>query len=1089
MYYFMRKFLSLIVMLVMGMTMLMAQTKTVTGTVVSAEDGEPIIGASVIIPGTTTGTVTDIDGNFSLKVPENSTTLSVSFIGMETENVKIGKGKLNITLSASNEILDEVMVVAFGQAKKSAFTGSAAVVGSDELGKAQVTSVTSALAGAVPGVSLTSANGAPGSSATIRIRGISSINAGKDPLIIVDGATYSGDIANINPTDVESMTVLKDAASAALYGARGANGVIIITTKNAKKGQDAKVSFDAKWGGNTRALQHYETINDPAAYYEMQYRALNNYYLGAVGQDANAAWQSANKALIGRVDAGGLGYNIWTIPEGQMLIGQNGKLNPAATLGRSDGTFYYTPDDWEEIATRTGTRQEYNVSVNGSTDNSSTYLSLGYLKNEGITYKSDFERISARLRSDLQVKKWLKVGASAAYTNFEGNTLGENDNSTSTANVWAFTAHMAPIYPCYVRNADGSIYVDGNGIEVMDYGNGEHGGDRPFIQDANPIQDNLLNNRSYEGNSLSANAFADATLLPGLVLTVNAGINLNETRGTYYYNPYYGQFDSTGGTLQKYNSRTNDITTQQLLNYTTTFNDKHNLSILLGHEYYKYIYKYLTASKSQMFSDTNLELGGAVVDGQSAYSYTSVYNVEGYLARVQYDFDEKYFLSASFRRDASSRFAKENRWGSFWSLGGAWILTKENWLSDIAWLNQLKFKASYGSQGNDAIGNYRYTDQYNIQNSGGNVGVSFNQKGNKNITWETNNNLNAGIEATLWKKLDISAEVFYKKTTDMLLAFSVAPSLGYSSVYENVGDLVNKGFEMDLSYNIFRNKHISWDARFNLSYVHNEITKLHEDNKTSTYYDLNGKAYDGFTSGSFFRTEGQSVYSWRLKEFAGVDPETGASLWYKNIFETDSEGNLPKDADGNEIKNWIGKETTSVYADADYYVNNESTMPNWFGGFGTTVSAYGFDFSINCSFAIGGKQWDATYQDFMSNPTSSHGGYNFHRDLYNAWTKDNASSDVPRFWYADDSAGRSSTRWLTSASFLNIENVNIGYTLPRNILKSLQIDNLRIYCAAENLGYISARKGFDPRQTYSDASYGTRYAPMRTISGGISVTF
>ncbi len=1088
MYYFMRKFLSLIVMLVMGMTMLMAQNKTVTGTVTSAEDGEPVIGASVIVPGTTVGTVTDIDGNFTLKVPENSTSLAVSFIGMTTETVKIGKGKINVVLTSDEAILDEVMVVAFGQAKKSAFTGSAAVVGSEELGKAQVTSVTNALSGAVPGVQLTSASGDPTSTSKIRIRGISSINAGKDPLIIVDGATFSGDMSNINPADVESMTVLKDAASAALYGARGANGVIIITTKNAKKGQDAKVSVDAKWGGNTRALQHYDVIKNPAQYYEMQYLALNNYYQNAVGQTAQQAWQSANSVLCGRSDQGGLGYNVWTVPEGQLLIGQNGKLNPNATLGRSDGTFYFVPDDWEKIATRTGMRQEYNVSINGSTDKSSTYISLGYLKNEGISYKSDLERISARLRSDYQVKKWLKVGASAAYTNFDGNSLRENDNETSTANVWAFTAQMAPIYPCYVRNADGSIMVDGNGIKVMDYGDGHHGGDRPFIQDANPIQDIRLNTDNFEGNTLSANVFADATILPGLVLTVNAALNLNETRGTYYYNPYYGQFDSTGGTLQKYNSRTNDITTQQLLNYTTTFNEKHNLNVMLGHEYYKYIYKYLTASKAMMFSDKNLELGGAVVDTQNAYSYTSEYNVEGYLARVQYDFDDKYFTSASFRRDASSRFAPENRWGSFWSLGGAWMMSKEDWF-DFSWIDQFKLKASYGSQGNDDIGNYRYTDQFSIQNSGGNVGVSFNQKGNKNITWETNNNANIGIEAGLWKKLDISAEYFYKKTTDMLLYFSVAPSLGYDGVYENVGDLVNKGFEVDLSYNIYRNKNIQWDARFNISYVKNEITKLHEDNKTATYYDLDGNAYKGFVWGNFFRAEGLSVYDWRIKEYAGVDQETGQALWYKNVWETDAEGNLPKDDKGNEVKNWIGTETTSNYNDADYFVNNKSTMPNWFGGFGTSVAAYGFDFSVNCSFALGGKQMDATYAMFMASPTSSHGGYNYHKDLLKAWTKENPSNDIPRFQYADAYNGSFSSRYFTSASYLNIENVNLGYTLPRNLLKTLQIDNLRIYFAAENLGYISARKGFDPRQTFSDASYGTRYAPMRTVSGGISLTF
>jgi len=1070
----MRKLLSLIVCLLMGVTMMMAQTKVVTGQVISQEDGEPIIGATIMVPGTNNGTVTDVDGNFSIKVDESIQTLNVSFVGLESQVVKLTGKKLLVALSADNAMLDEVMIVAFGSAKKSAFTGSAAVVGSAEIGKAQVTSVTNALSGAVPGVTLTSSNGAPGASSSIRIRGISSINAGQDPLIIVDGATYSGDISNLNPADVESMTVLKDASSAALYGARGANGVIIITTKNAKSGQDAKITVDAKWGGNSNSLQHYDVISTPQAYYEMQYKALNNYYVNAVGQDANTAWQSANAALIGRVDAGGLGVNVFTTPEGQMLIGQNGKMNPNATLGRSDGTYYYTPDDWEDVACRTGIRQEYNVSVTGSSDKSNTYLSIGYLDNQGIIAKSDFSRLSARLRSDYQAKKWLKVGANVGYTKFESNTLGNNGSETSSGNPWAFTTQMAPIYPIYVRNADGSHYIDGNGITVMDYGNGLFGVDRPFVQDANPIQDNLLNSRNYEGNGLSANGFADITLYKGLVLTINGSFNLDETRGTYYYNPYYGQFDSTGGTIEKYHSRTYDYTMQQLLNYTATFADKHNVSVMLGHEYYNYTYKYLGASKSQMFSNSNLELGGAVVDGQSAYSYKSVYNVEGYFGRAQYDYDETYFANVSVRRDASSRFAKENRWGTFWSVGGAWMMTKEDWLS-LEWLDQLKLKASYGSQGNDNIGNWRYTDQFNIKNSGGSVGVSFNQKGNKNITWETNNNFNAGFEFGVAKKLTGSIEYFNKKTTDMLMSFSVAPSLGYSSVFENVGDLTNKGFEFDANYNILRNKNISWDVRANISYIKNEITKLHDDNKTSTYYDLDGKAYDGYTSGSFFRAEGLDVYCWRLKEYAGVDPETGLSMWYKNVFD--------------ENDKWTGKETTTTYADASYYVTNKSSMPKWYGGFGTTVTAYGFDLSINCSYALGGKQYDSTYQSFMTSPTSSHGGWNFHKDLYNSWTPENTNTDVPRFQYADQYSASTSTRFLTTASYLNIENVNIGYSLPKSLLKKVQIESLRIYGAAENLGYFSARKGFDPRQSFSEMSNATNYAPMRTISGGVSLTF
>ena len=1071
--------------LFLSLGMALAQTQ-VTGTVVSADDGEPVIGASVLIIGTDAGTVTDINGKFSVSLPAGKNSLRISYVGMITQDVAAKNG-MRIELKSETTDLDEVMVVAFGTAKKSAFTGSAKVIDSESLSLSQVTDVTSALSGAVPGVTLTSSNGGPGASPTIRIRGFSSLNAGNDPLIIVDGAPFSGDLNNLNPNDVESMTVLKDAASSALYGARGANGVIIITTKQAKRGQDAVVTFDAKWGGNTRALQHYDVISDPAHYYEMQYEALKNYYIDH-GQSAEQAWVTANSLLTGAPDQGGLGYNIWTIPQGQYLIGTDGRLNPNAKLGYVSGDYYLTPDDWEEVGTRTGLRQEYNVSINGSTERSNFYMSLGYLNNEGISYNSDYERLSARLRGDYQVKDWLKVGANLSYARFDANSLGDNGSSSSTGNIWAFTSQMAPIYPVYVRNADGSIKIDENGFKVMDYGNGMNANcDRPFIQDANPLMDVLLNTRNYEGNVSAGNAFADFTLYKGLVLTLNGSYNLDETRGTYVYNKYYGQFDSTGGTVSKYHSRTYSYNLQQILNYTTKIGSHNNLNVMLGHEYYDYKYSYLSASKSKMFSDDNKELAGAVVDGKDAYSYKSRYNNEGYFGRIQYDYDQRIFGSASYRRDASSRFSKDNRWGSFWSMGGAWILSKENWFKS-SWVDMLKVKASIGSQGNDNIGNYRYTDQYTISNSNGEVGTSFYLKGNEDITWETQTNFNAGIEFQIFKKLTGSIEYYYRKTTDMLMMYSTAPSIGYTSYFDNVGDLYNTGIEIDLQYNVIRNKNIDWNINLNLSSIKNRISMLDDELETNMYYTAGGKKIHGYTDGSFFIAEGQSMYTWRLKDYAGVDPETGKAQWWKNTFQMNEDGTqFVLDDNGEKI--WTGREKTTEYSDADYYITEETTVPKWQGGFGTSVKFYGFDFSINCSFQIGGKGYDGTYAQFMAPPTSSNSGYNFHADLLDSWTVDNPYSTIPRFQYDDLYPSSSSTRFLTNSSYLNIENINLGYTLPSSLTKRFHVNSLRLYVACQNVGYFSKRKGYDPRQGYSGSTNATTYSPMRTISGGITVQF
>jgi TonB-linked outer membrane protein, SusC/RagA family/TonB-dependent outer membrane receptor, SusC/RagA subfamily, signature region len=1070
----MKKTLLMLVCLFAGIGMTVAQTQKVTGVVISEDDGQPVIGASVLVKGTQIGTMTGMDGDFILQdIPASAKTLVISCIGMKDVEVAIAPN-VRVIMQADAETLDEVMVVAFGTAKKSAFTGSAKVIGNEELKKSQVTSVTNALAGAVPGVQLTSSNGAPGATSSIQIRGFSSLNAGNSPLIIVDGAPYSGDMTNINPSDVESMTVLKDAASNALYGARGANGVVIITTKKAKHGE-ATVTFDAKIGSNTRALQNYNVIKNPAQYYEMHFGALRDYYLQSMS--APEAWQKANANLFGEQGDGGLGYNVYTIPEKQMLIGTNGKLNPAATLGHlvnyKGEEYYVIPDNWENEGTRTGMRQEYNLSIAGQNDKASFYASLGYLGNEGITFASDMQRLSTRLRADYQAKPWMKVGGNISYTRFDSNSLSNNGSSTSSGNIWAFTTQTAPIYPMYIRTADGKVKIDANGFEIMDYGNGKNAGmSRPFISDANPIMDSKLNTNNAEGNATSGNGFVNFTFIPDLTITLNGTYNLDESRFTYVYNPYYGQFDSTGGTVSKMHTRTYDYNLQQLINYAKSFGE-HNFDIMLGHEYYDSRYTYLGASKSKMFSQSNKELSGAVIDGQSASSYKTRTNNEGYFGRIQYNYDQKIFGSASFRRDASSKFHPDYRWGSFWSVGGAWLMNKEKWFN-VSWIQELKLKASYGVQGNDNIGTYRYTDVFDIVNSAGSVGTSFSTKGTKDITWETNGNLNAGVEFQLLDRITGGIEYYFRKTTDMLYSFTVAPSLGYPSYYDNVGDMYNTGVELELGVNIINKKNFTWDVNLNMSTLKNKITYLHPDKKTSSLYTASGEEYKGYNSGSFFIAEDLSIYTWRLKEFAGVSEE-GESMWYKNI----------KDDDGNVT----GRETTTKYADADYYIVEESTLPKLFGGFGTRLNAYGFDFSINFTYQIGGKQYDGTYATFMSSPTASNTGYNFHADLLNSWTPENKNNDIPRFVFGDTYSTGSSTRFLTDASYLNLQNINLGYTFPAKWTKKAAINSLRLYLTCENVYYWSKRKGFDPRQSFSSATNATTYSPMRTISGGITFTF
>ena len=1047
--------------------MAVAQNKQVSGRV-SGEDGNPIVGATVLVEGSTTsGTSTNIAGEFALRAPVNGN-LVVSFIGYESQVVAInGQTNLEVVLKEDTKSIDDVIVVAFGQAKKEAFTGSAGIVKSDDIAKVQTSNVAQALAGQVSGVQLSNSTGAPGSSPSIRIRGFSSISASQEPLFIVDGAPYEGDLNNINPNDIESMTVLKDAASNALYGARGANGVIIITTKRAK-GRDAIVTVDAKWGVNSRATKDYDYITDPGQYYETHYHALYSKFLSD-GQTAAHAMILANNQLVSS-EEGGLGYNVFTVPNGQYMIGSNGRMNPAATLGRrvtyKGQDYWLTADDWNDEAYENSFRQEYNVSVSGSTDRSNFYASFGYLNSKGIVQGSDMYRYTARLKADFQAKKWLKVGANASYANFDWNSLNADGEGESTANVFAFTSSMAPIYPVYVRDGMGNVMYDQYGIKMYDYGNGMNAGmTRPVFANANALLDSQLNPNNSNGNAFSGSAFADFTLYEGLKVTLNVGMNLDETRYSSMLNRFYGQFASQGGILSKQHNRSFSYNLQQLINYSKTFAEHHSIDIMAGHEYYNYSTALLNGSRSNIFLDGNDELANALVDG-SVTSYSGEYNNEGYFGRVQYDYDERIFVSGSYRRDASSRFHPDHRWGNFWSAGAAWLINRESWFN-VKWIDMLKLKASIGSQGNDNIGAYRYTHNYQIVNSASKPGVIFTAQGNENITWETNTNFNVGAEFDLFKgRLSGSFEYFYRKTTDMLFAFPVAPSMGYSSYYANIGDMRNSGIELNLNAVLLNRKNVQWNFGLNLTHYKNKILKLPEERKTAKTIE----GYEGFASGSYFFTEGESLHTFYIPKYAGVKPDTGESMWYTTNPETGA------------------IETTTAYQQATYYTSGNA-IADLYGGFNTSIAFFGVDVSASFTYQIGGLAYDSGYAGSMTSPVGTSVGMNMHKDLLNAWTPENPESNIPRLQYNDRYTAAVSDRFLTDASYLNIQNIQVGYTFPHKWTSKFGVHSLRVYLACDNVFYWSYRDGFDPRYSFTGSTNNATYSPIRTISGGITVQF
>ncbi len=1068
-------FLFLIAVLCIGIAS--AQTRTVSGTVVSAADGEPVIGATVTPAGSTSGVVTDMNGQFSLPVSENVTTLNVSYVGMEPQEVTIpANGIVNVKLADKNNVLDEVMVVAFGTAKKSAFTGSAAVVNSESLEKHVTTNVANALVGQVPGLQMRGASGAPGASqGSMNIRGIASISAGTDPLIIVDGSPYPASLSNIPQGDVESITVLKDAASAALYGARGAAGVILITTKKGSA-QTAKVSVDAKWGSNTRALQRYDVITDPGQYYEAYYNSVYNYYANALNYNADNAFVAANNKMLSD-----LAYNVYTIPTGQTLIGTDGRLNPNATLGRTYSTrgmdMYMTPDDWYDTAYKSGLRQEYNVAVNGGYDKGSYYLSLGYLDEDGIIDYSSFKRFSGRFKGDFNAKSWLKFGINLGYVNSTTDSNPNLNQTLGSTNLTYYTDYIAPIYPVYVRqmgeNGVPFIQTDEWGHEAYDYGvpGGGYYVTRPFLATGNPLGANRYNKAEQSGNQLSGTFTADVRFTEWLSANITSNVIWGETEATTYQNPYYGPAVSIKGSLVKSTTTTMRTNNIQTLNFDKNFG-QHSVNALIGHEYYRQQSRYLGAEAQGGFSPDILEIN-AFANRPNSNSYKTTYNVEGYFIRGQYDYDSKYFASVSYRRDASSIFDKAHRWGDFWSVGAAWIINKD-FLTDKRWIDMLKLKVSVGQQGNDDIGNWAYTDLYQLTIADKTtMSPSFYRIGNPNITWETTTNFNVGAEFGFFNnRLNGSVDFYYKKVDDLLFWLNIPESGGSRGYYDNIGDISNTGVEVTLNGSVIKTRDFDWSINLNLSHNKTKILTLPESKKE----------YGGFSDtqnniGRWYE-EGKSLYNIYMPKYAGPDPETGEALYY-----TDSEINM------NEGQKYpatrMDGTTNNINLAPSYEMG--SSLPKLFGGFGTTVTYKGFDASVTFDYQLGGTIYDTQYAAYMTPASSaSAAGQNYHKDYINSWSATNKSSNIPRWQYGDQYTTARSDRFLTSARYLNFQSFVVGYTLPKFCK---EISSIRIYAMGENLCFWSARKGLDPRYAYSGLEQVSIYAPVRNISGGVQVSF
>ena len=1059
-------------------TVAMAQEINVSGTVIDYSNGEPVPYASVHLEGTMTGTSTDGDGNYSIRLPHGGN-LVFSSIGYITVKEAVNASMvLNIVMEPDTEHLEETIVVAYGTATKSSFTGSASMIGAETIESRVSTDVTAALAGTTPGVQIISSSGDPAAGGgTIRIRGIGSMSASNAPLYIVDGMPYDGSIADINPADVESMSILKDASASAIYGARGANGVVLITTKRASRSSDSKIRFDAKWGSNSRLIPQYDVINDPAQYYETHYRMMYNSQVYA-GKSPSEAYAYADANLFNH-NNGGLGYQVYTIPDGQKFIGEDFKLNPSAVLGYSDGEYYYIPDDWYGLTFSDSFRQEYNLSVSGAKDKLNYYGSIGYLNDGGIVSNSDYQRYTARINVDYQAKPWMKVTSSMGYAHSDSQTASYSSSYGSSSNIFYVTNMMGPIYPLYVRDASGQIMTE-NGMKVYD------SNQTNFIRPAfvgNAVRDNEVNRKKTYTDFITGKWGVTLTPVQGLSLSANIGLTNDNSR----YNALYSRFgsqSSTDGLAYVSHDRTFAVNNQYLAEYKTDFGDSgHNLNVLAGYEMYKLKEQFLEGQNDHLFNPLVGELGNADgVSSRQTSSYSADYMTQGFLARVQYEYGNRYFASASYRRDGSSRFAPGHRWGNFGSVGAAWLISNEGFMSGAGWISMLKIKASYGVQGNDDLypgSNYarkfypyadNYTHSYN--ETTGEYSTDLAYKGNEDLTWESSQSFNAGVDFEFFgSRLNGSAEYFSRKTVDLLYSKDVPLSAGNPTGYYpvNVGSIVNNGFELTLEGILINTSEMQWSLNMNLSHYRNKILSL--DPSVSE---------EGIKGGNYIYKIGGSLYEAYMRKYAGVNPENGKAQWYRKVLDKDGA--------------WTGEsEITETFADASQYELG-SVLPKLYGGFGTTFKAYGFDLSAQFSFQLGGRYYDGTYQALMH--TSSGIGTAWHKDALDSWSETNKDSDIPRL-DGDTSVGQTAvSNYLISSNYLSVNNITLGYTFPESVTSYLKISGLRIYVAGDNLAVKSARKGVDPRYSMGLGSLTSgsglnsgSYSAMRTITGGITLTF
>ncbi len=1049
--------LSIVALLAVGFAAY-AQTRQVSGTV-KDEAGNAIVGASVIVDGTVNGTTTDANGGFSISAPANGSLL-VSFIGYVEQKVAIaGKTVINVTLADDYTAIEQVVVQTFGEMKKKDLTGSITAVTAKDLQKMTVSSVSRALEGAAPGVQSYSTSGQPGSDATIVIRGLGSINGTTSALIVVDGVPYSSALSTINPLDIESVVVSKDAAANALYGSRAANGVVFVTTKKGARNQKANITFEAKWGWNQQGIKEHETMQNPGDYYEYAYAGIYNYLADANPGAAHSAL--ANSAYNNLFPLLG-NYMAYALPDNETLIDfETGRLNPNARL--------LYADNYDDYLFTKPFRQEYTVSVSGGNDNVDYYVSGNFLEDPSYIIMSAFKRYSARAAVNAQVNKWMKLGTNVSFSRRDIDNPAYDGANTGNAFLW--TMWQNPTVPYYARDLEGNIRLDENGNKM--YENGMGTTLSPFgptqdvfnsMNEAHPYQSMSRDIANTVRDNIYANAYVDIKFLKDFKFTANFTLDNVYRHDTNYQNNEYGYGTQINGWIQKYSNHAFQYNTQQLLNYNKNVNDIHAIDVMIGHEFSKTDDNSIEAYKQNVFYPGIPELGNAITpDDNASTSSRNITALEGYFMRANYTYDERYTFSASYRYDGSSRF-KYDKWGHFWSLGAAWRITNEKFMENAHWVDDLRLRATYGASGNSLSAIYPYTNLWEIKDSNGEPSLSLSDIGNRDLTWERNAQFDLGLDFRLWDRVYGALDFYNRRTHDLIWNRPTPSSTGLSSRLENIGILQNQGFEFDVTVDLVKTKNVYWNFGVNGAIARQKLIDYPSE--------LGNAAMGGdYVAGTYLRGKGKSYYNLYLFKYAGVDPETGSELFWKNV--TDDQGNV------------VGQETTSVFAEADQYEIGDA-LPDMTGGFRTSFRWKGLDINLQAAFQFGGRQWDGNSANLYD---AGRVGFTVSDDLVgNTWSESNPGAEFPRLMFNGtwNFPASNVDALFRKASYFSLKNLNVGYTLPQKWMSRIGVQSLRVFFSADNLCFVSAHDGFDPRRGYASQN-GFGFPQAKTFTFGVTL--